>query len=328
MHVTRNGAPLGQFRRDLIPELLKNGTLQPTDLYYNEAHREWIALSQFRAEQKFAPAAAATAPPSELLASPSSESREQAQEEDSGSEEQAEAEDGAGEEVVVRRRRRRRHRDESQPRKPRKKRHPAEYSLPGWIAALVAVGVAVAMYAWAIGLKAQLDASLNKLRELEQNVASLQRHNQILLEMAPPGFVRGVLTAEIVPGRLSVLSGASVAAYKLDDLRTAVLRAANLPTPVNEEEFAQLVTIIQSSLPPPLAVTLTDSSGRFELALPEPGKYGIVATALKQLGGTTERLFWTLEFQSGDSPTPILSLSEQNAASVRQPQIKIQAARR
>lgn len=316
IHVARDGAPLGQFRRDLIDELLKNATLRPSDIYYDESRREWLLVGDYKNNQKF------TLARRSRESSPSEPPSEQEQQ-DSAIEEAEISES----EHSSRRRRRRRRSEDSNIRKPRK-RHPAESALPGWIAALVAISVAAGLWAWATSLREQLNISTNQVKELENNLASLKRQIGVLLEMAPPGVVRGVITTETHAGRLFLLSGISVAAYRLDDVRGALLRVANLPIPVDEQEFASMVSTIQAALPPPIAMSLSDSSGRFEFPIPEPGNFVLVATGLKQVGGNTERLLWTVEVPVSDSPSPVVSLDERNSASLRSPKFKIQPARR
>jgi hypothetical protein len=307
VHVSRNGTPLGQFRRDLIASMIEAGTLLPEDLYYDDHSRTWMRLSDLRQPERFVPAG---------REAPGEVESEEAAEEGNGSERRGGS-----------RRRRRRSGSDSGPRKPRR-RNPAESSLPGWITALFAICIAAGLWAWSQSLGDSLRLATQKIQELEAALKALQKQNTILLEMSPPFTTRGIMTNEPSPGRLAILSGVSVSAYRLDDVRSAIMRIANLPPPINEEEFASLVTSFQSALPPPLAMTLSDSSGRFEISIPEMGDYALVATAFKQGGGSNERLLWIVQFDSRNEPTPVLSLSEANAVMVRTPAFKITPARR
>jgi hypothetical protein len=298
VHVTRNGTPLGQFRRDQIRDLIEAGTVLETDTFFDEVKREWLPLTELKTPTPFVPA-----PPREVT------------------------ESGDEEESIPRQRRRRSGRS-SGPDRKRHKRNPAESSLPGWIVSLFAIGIAAGLWAWAQSLRDQLRISEEKVLQLTESVSSLQRHNSILLEMAPPRVVRGVLTTEPSACRLAVLSGVSVSVFPLDDVRRAILRVINMPNPVTEEELSSILTTMQAGLPPPLSMTLSDSSGRFELALPEPGSYAIVATAFRQSGGSNERLVWLIELESSEEPTPVVSLNEKNAVSLRTPGVKLAPARR
>ena len=314
VHVSRDGAPLGQFRRDLIADLIENGTLQESDLYFEETRRQWLPLNEIQSSAKFIPARPKENPDSEEVPNDSESSEDRYEEQHEGRENRS------------RRRRRRRRNLESKSHRPRK-RHPAESALPGWIAALFALGAAAALWAWATSLQGQLQLSKEKVQELEQALATLQRHRATLLEMAPPGAIRGVITYESEPGHLNILSGVSVSAYRLDDVRRALLRIANLPSPATEEEFASMVGMIEASLPPPVVMELSDANGRFELIFPETGNYALVATALQQIRGISERLLWTLEVSVTENPSPIIALSSANASSVRKPTFSLTPVR-
>jgi hypothetical protein len=303
VHIARNGTPLGLFPRDQVESRLEVGILLPTDFYYDEETRSWILLSEWKKTVPFTPT-----PDEELDAGKESE------------EEEGEDPDGKS------RRRRSSGRDRSR-RKPRKK-NKAESALPGWIACLFAIGAAAAFWAWGQSSRDQLMVIQSKVVEMEETIKSLQRQNSILLEMAPAGVIRGVLTSEPTPGKLAVMSGVTIGAMRVDDVRSALVKIANLPTPGSEEEFAAIVTALQSNLPPALAVTLTDSSGRFEIALPEAGTYVLIATAFKQNPGGAQRLLWLLEFERSDEPSPVMSLNENNAISLSDPSFRLSPARK
>jgi len=303
VHIARNGTPLGLFPKDQVESRLEVGILLPTDFYYDEETRSWILLSEWKKTAPFVPT-----PDEELNAGEENE------------EEEGESPDGKT------RRRRSSSRDRAR-RKPRKK-NAAESALPGWIACLFAIGAAAALWAWGQSSRDQLVVIQSKVVEMEETIKSLQRQNSILLEMAPAGVIRGVLTSEPTPGKLAVMSGVTIGALRVDDVRSALVKIANLPTPASEEEFAAIVTALQSNLPPALAVTLTDSSGRFEIALPEAGTYVLIATAFKQNPGGAQRLLWLLEFERSDEPSPVLSLNEKNAISLSEPSFRLSPARK
>ncbi len=328
VHVSRNGALLGHFPKDQVQSRLEAGVLLPTDHFFDETTRNWQTLAEWKRSVPFGSAPPIPPPPASPTSAPmaTEPAAEPAFSSNPEPEEQPEwAEDRAARKATEKRRRS--SGGDRSRRKPRKK-NPIEAALPGWIACLFAIGAAAALWAWAQNLRDQLAVNERKVTELNDLVSSLQRQNNILLEMSPAGVVRGVLTSEPSPGKLAVMSGVTVGALRISDVRPALMELANAPTPATEEELAALVTKLQSSLPPALAVTLTDSSGRFELAIPEPGTYAIVSTAFKQSPGGVERLLWLVEFEGRDEPTPVLSLNEQNAISLRKPDIKLSPARK
>jgi hypothetical protein len=320
VHVSRNGALLGHFPKDQVQSRLDSGALLPTDHFFDETTRNWQTLSEWKRSVPFTgnpPVPPAPKPGGQQGEAPSDPAE---------IEEQPEWAENRAARKASEKRRRSSSGDRSR-RKPRKK-NPIEAALPGWIACLFAIAVAAALWAWAQSLSAQLEVNERKVTEMNEMVTSLQRQNSILLEMSPTGVVRGVLTSEPSPGKLAVMSGVTVGALRVSDVRPALMNMANAQTPATEEELAALVTKLQSSLPPAIAVTLTDSSGRFELPLPEPGTYALVSTAFKQSPAGVERLLWLIEFEGRDEPTPVLSLNEQNAISLRNPDLRLSPARR
>lgn len=319
VHVSRNGALLGHFPKDQVQSRLEAGALLPTDHFFDEATRNWQTLSEWKRSVPFGGNPPIPPPPKtdgpQIVADT----------DPAEPEEQPEWAENRAARRASEKRRRSSGGDRSR-RKPRKK-NPIEAALPGWIACLFAIGVAAALWAWAQSLGSQLEVNERKITEMNEMVSSLQRQNNILLEMSPAGVVRGVLTSEPSPGKLAVMSGVTVGALRVSDVRPALMKLANAQTPVSEEELAALVTTLQSSLPPAIAVTLTDFSGRFELAVPEPGTYAIVSTAFKQSASGVERLLWLIEFEGRNEPTPVLSMNEQNAISLRNPNLKLSPAR-
>ena len=302
VHIARNGKPLGQYRSDQIKHLLQQGTLRQTDMFFDDSSREWMDMTRW-------------APPDGRTFAPNPAVQD-------GGESEPE------EEESQRSRRRMRSSGRSRDSRKPRKRNPSESALPGWIAALFAIGIAAGLWAWAQNLGDQLASAQKKNSELEESLSALKRQVAVLLEMVPPGKIRGVITTEPQDGRLAVMSGVSVTLFRLDDLRSAIIQVANQPTPVTEEEFSNLLTRFQAALPSPLTMALSDSSGRFEMTVPEAGRYGILATAFKQGGGAASRLLWLMEFDSGDAPTPVVSLGDNNAISLSEPSLRITPARR
>jgi len=210
-------------------------------------------------------------------------------------------------------------RSHSRPRK----RNPAESALPGWIACLFALGLAVGIWAWAQSLLEEVRVAEERAQSLSETVATLQRQNELLLEMAPPGHVRGILTQEPMPGKIAIISGATIGLIKRSDVEAALEKVQNTPSPVSDEEFSGLINAVQGALPAPLEIALTDSSGRFDMKVPENGDYVIVSNAIKQSSSGPERLFWLVSFQSNEDPSPVMLLNERNAISLRKPDLGI-----
>ncbi len=314
--VTRDGVPLGEFRSDQISARLDSGLLVPTDHFYDAARKAWRPLSELETHGRVAAGSGVGSEPP-APSTPASTSGDAPQV--SASEEEGRT----WEERERRGRRRRRSSSSGDPSKKKRHRNPAERALPGWIACLFAIGVAAGLWAWAQSLRDSLKVQEAKVTELTSQVTALNQQISVLQEMAPPGIVRGIITTEPTPGKLAILSGVTVGILRAADVRTALLRMANSPTANSEGEFGARVTELQSNLPSAEAITLTDSGGRFELAVSDPGNYAIVATAFKQSPGGPERLLWLIEVTNADEPSPVISLSEKNAVSLRNPMMRL-----
>lgn len=317
--VARDGVALGEFSPEQIHSRLRIGVLLPGDHFFDSGERSWRQLSEWAslraATEEAEPEAAspeAVVPPAGGSALPEEE-------------DETRKEGGTWEEREARQRKRSSR--GKPPGRRKRQKHPASAALPGWIACLFAVGAAVALYVWAQEQHDIVKIKDAKLLEVGEQLEALKRKVAILDEMSPAGILRGVLVTESAPGKLAFLSGVTVSILRTEDARPAILRMANEPAAVTEGELAAQVTQIQALLPSPLAVTVSDSNGRFELPLPEPGNYVIFSTFFLQASTGRARLVWLVEIENTGEPTQMLSLSEKNAITVANPALRIRPAR-
>jgi hypothetical protein len=307
LHVARNGQVIGQYRADQISDLLESGGVLLEDHIYDPGKSEWVEVKGWLKTQV---------------------PLEKEEDEEASTDDETESGEASASERPARASRRSRGSSSASSRRGKsRKRNPAESALPGWVACLFAVGAAAGIWAWAQSLREELRISEERAQSLSETVTTLQRQNELLLEMSPPGHVRGILTQEPMPGKIAIISGATIGLIKRSDVEEALKKVADTPPPVTDEEFAALVAAVQSSLPSPIQISLTDSSGRFDLPVEDKGDYVIVSNAVKQSSSGPERLFWLVSFESTDDPSPVMLLNERNAISLRKPEFNVSQPR-
>lgn len=80
---------------------------------------------------------------------------------------------------------------------------------------------------------------------------------------------------------------------------------------------SEMMTRLQSSLPPPWRETITDSNGVATVTGIQPGKYIIIAFAQKTGQGEPENYFWVARRELDEHPSQSLVLSEKNATTAK-----------
>ena len=294
--IARNGAILGEYDRDQAADMLDTGHLLRSDHYYNEVRAEWTLLSGLTSASLPSPppilSAARVSSPLEFK--PTSE-RSPAEYPGSKSSKRGKSSD-----------------------KSRAKKR-GDFALAGWIACLFALGAIAGMWAWAENLNTQLTASDEKLRGLGEKIEVLKREKQLLTEITPRGRVRGIITYEPSSNQVAIMNGATVGLYRRADVEKALATATE---PVGES-FDNTVERLKSAIGPPLEVSLTDSNGRIDIAVAEPGQYVLVASAAKSTSGGVDRYFWLIGFSDTSQPSNLILLNESNSLSAAKPRFAI-----
>jgi hypothetical protein len=289
IHISRNGSPLGVYDSDQVSDMLERGQLQSADLFYDEGSTSWRPLSEWKTEEPAAnfKRAEDTAPPEE-----------------------------GGNRSGQRRR---------GSRSGRGKKKGSEGAIFGWIGCLFALVVAAGIYAYAAHLQTQLSEREREILDLKATHDKLKREIQFLTELAPAGRTRAIITYEPAPNQVAIMSGATVTLYRRADVEEALSRLAlRAPESASSlEAFEQGIETLKSSIPSPLEVALTDSNGRVDLPVPEPGDYVLVASAGKNTPMGLERYLWMIGFRSDQQPSSLILLNEKNATSLRNPRFSI-----
>ncbi len=286
VHVARNGAVLGAYEFDKIGDLLDSGQLLPSDHYLDNERSEWIPLTEL------------------VIPAPEVEFKKP---------EPRREREGSS----------RRGRGGKPPRS--KSRSSGNSGLGGWIACLFALGAAAGIWAYAANLGDQLKSTEEKVDQLNQRVEFLKKENQMLNEITPPGRVRGVITYEPTSNQVAIMSGATVGLYRRDDVEAALKKvlAQTGETVATAEDFDNAINLLKSSIASPIEITLTDSNGRLDIGVPNPGDYVLVASAAKATGSGADRYFWLLGFRSTENPSGLILMNEKNAISIKRPQLEI-----
>lgn len=297
-HVARNGTLLGAYDRDKIGDLLDTGHLRPTDHYFDDASGQWLELSTLEE-----PAARP----------PSAEFKPTDKPEEPG--EAAESSDGTARSSSRSGRR-------GSSKSKAKDKKSTLIALGGWIACLVALGIAVCVWAYAMDLSSALKLANDKVSSLEEDKKNLQHENQLISEITPAGRVRAVVTYAPTATQVAVMSGATVGLYKRQDVEAALAKVTTDQV-VNDAQFDEAVNQLKTTIPSPQQITLTDSNGRIDLPTPEAGDYVLVASAAKSTGTGTEKYLWLVGFRANDQPSSLILLNDKNAISANKPQFKI-----
>lgn len=288
LHIARNGQVLGQFDSDKISHLLETGRLLPTDHYYDEGTSTWLGMDQWKEP--------------EII-------RSRTEKPDSKSD--SKSENPAPEKSTGGRNSRSRGRGKS-----KKKGEPG---LIGWIACLFVIGLAAGLWVWNQSLGEQITLLKEENLRSKTSESSLKKANDALNEITPSGSVRGIIIYEPIPGQTAIVSGATVGLYPRTEVEKVITALDEIPNAT----FTEKVERLKTQLPSPLAVTLTDSNGRLNLAVPDLGEYVIVASAAKGGGAETMHFLWLAGFKSENRPSLMVLLDEKNAISEKTPEIRI-----
>lgn len=333
LHVVRKGTPYGQFSPAEIHALLEQGKLESTDEVYSEGDRRWLPLSQWVLANPHASAHAGTmATPGENLpaaAAPLASPEGDAPEDPPEDQVEEDSDKGFDERSEGSKHRRRKKKKRGPSREDKRKLNKFFAVLPGWIAALFLLVIAVAVWLWGASRETGIHVAQQRIDSLTEQIEVLKSANARFLEFSPPDEFRGVVLVSSPGGRLSLVSGAKVFLYRREDLVPLLSEMQALPVPVNEIEFSAVISRFQQMLPSPIAVSLTDADGRFTLQAPDSaGQYVVLASTTEIDGNRSRRLLWILPFSPDGLPLPVQPLSEGNAISLAKPEFEIAVPRK
>ncbi len=285
VHLARNGQVLGDYEAEKIGDLLEMGRLLPTDHFYDAKAKIWRLVSEWKIEEF------------------------------RGIEEEEEVPETAADNSE-RSHGGRRKKGRSKSKKGDKT---AIFAL---VSCLLAFGVAAGIWAWAQGLQQQLATTTDQIHFLNEKMESINKEKQLLSEIAPSGRVRGIFTYEPSYNQAAIISGATIGLYRRDDVEAAIAKIA-AEQPLNAGNFDDAIEKLKTAISAPLKISLSDSNGRFDLEVPEPGDYVLVASAGKKVGDAVQRYVWLMGFRSENQPSSLILLNDKNALSSSRPRLAI-----
>jgi len=175
-------------------------------------------------------------------------------------------------------------------------------------------GAAVAIV-WAMTMSAvawNLRSSLGK--ERAANSEWEKKYQNVLFaarEVADSGQVRGRVIVRDASGTRVSLPGIKVRLYRRTQLETYLADRYAKIAEVGGTDPTRLATHFLKNIPNALEVVSTNSDGRFEFKIPEPGEY-VIQTSIRAAKSGAIRL-WFVTFDSRDPLNTAVDLTESNA---------------
>lgn len=273
VHVARDGKVLGQYPPEQLTALIDTGHFLDSDLCFSESHPIWTPMPEFL----------------KIIDAPKYSKAHK---------------DG------------RPASETGHSRRGHRSRQNISALLSGWIAFLLALSALLGAGFWVAGLYAEIARQASQIAEMDKKLVQKEKENQRLLfisrEVAEVGVVRGSVVSRNEAGKRVAMPGVQVFLFPRKTIenyiesRSADLARLSSGTTVDGNEFFTV------GLPSPAASTTTDSSGRFEFALPEPGEYVLFTRMnISAQGGQAQRL-WFVAFNSQDPLNTLVQITEAN----------------
>lgn len=183
--------------------------------------------------------------------------------------------------------------------------------LLGFFSAAVALGA----YFWVgktNGDNEDLKARL--ARSEAENLDWKQKYQNVLFaarEVASNDLVRGRIVLRDATGKRVVLPGVKVRLYPRREIEGYLSDRYDKIAEAGGSDPAKLSVHFLKQIPPPAETTTTDSDGRFECKVPEPGEY-VLQTSIRSAQSGAMRL-WFVTFNSRDPLNTAVDLTESNA---------------
>lgn len=167
---------------------------------------------------------------------------------------------------------------------------------------------------WA-GKLSQENAALQTRLELsEATNADLKQKYQSLLfaarEVASNDLVRGKVIIRDSSGKRVVLPGIKVRIYPRAEIEAFLSERYSRISEAGGTDPARLSAHFLKEIPPPIETTATDSDGRFECKVPQPGEY-VIQTSLRSAKSGEMRI-WFVTFDSRDPLNTPVDITESN----------------
>ncbi|MCX6968764.1 MAG: hypothetical protein NTV93_01245 [Verrucomicrobia bacterium] len=195
-------------------------------------------------------------------------------------------------------------------RRQRRGRKPGWFLLAIFAAALTIWGAIF----WAGKLSQENAALQTRLELAEATNADLKQKYQSLLfaarEVASNDLVRGKVIIRDATGKRVVLPGIKVRLYPRAEIEAFLSARYSRIAEAGGTDPARLCAHFLKDIPPPIETTATDSDGRFECKVPQPGEY-VIQTSIRSAKSGEVRL-WFVTFDSRDPLNTPVDITESN----------------
>lgn len=183
-----------------------------------------------------------------------------------------------------------------------------------WSLAAVSLVLAIAGGLWALKVTYDARTTTEHLAKAEARIAEItQKYNDVLFaasEIAPPDTVRGRIIVRNAAGKRVILPSVKLRLYRQADIEAYLSkRFQELPSAGSLAPTA-LAAFFLRDLPPAVANTTSNSDGRFEFKIPEPGEY-VIQTSIRY-AKTGELRLWFVSFDSTDTLNTAVDITESN----------------
>jgi hypothetical protein len=157
------------------------------------------------------------------------------------------------------------------------------------------------------GLQARLSAAE------ATNAEAKEKYQKVLFasrEVAESNLVRGRVILRDASGKRVSLPGIKIRIYPRAQIESHLAARHESVAQAGGTDLFRLATHFLKGMPDPLETTSTDSDGRFELKVPEPGEY-VLQTGIRS-AKTGEMRVWFVTFDSRDALNTPVDITESN----------------
>ncbi|MFA7345282.1 MAG: hypothetical protein WC003_13340 [Terrimicrobiaceae bacterium] len=180
---------------------------------------------------------------------------------------------------------------------------------------LSALAIAAVAALWAIKMSADVAGLQKKLAAAEAaNSALNKKFHDVLFaarDVAADGQVRGRVIIRDAGNKRVSLPGIKVRLYRRSDIEAHLAARQADIAEAEGGDPARLALHFLKNLPEAIEVTSTNSDGRFEFQIPEPGEY-VIQTGIRS-GKTGAMRLWFVAFDSRDPLNTAVDITESNA---------------
>jgi hypothetical protein len=187
----------------------------------------------------------------------------------------------------------------------------------GWILALGCLAILTAWGAFFWSEKASVEIAGLKTRLANAEASNLewkQKYEKVLFaarEVAASDLVRGKVIIRNVAGKRVALPGIKIRLYPRAEIVSFLSERHARIAEAGGTDASRLAAHFLKNIPLPIETTTTDSDGRFECKVPEPGEY-VLQTAIQSAKPGAMRL-WFVTFDSRDPLNTPVDITESNA---------------